>query len=261
MAGKRSSMKVVLVTGGFDPLHSGHIAYFNAAKKLGDKLVVGLNSDEWLAHKKGQPFMPIYERDKIISSLSMVDKVVHYPDADGSSKNAITGIRAMYPKATIIFANGGDRTQQNIPEMEVNDDNIEFVFGVGGDDKMNSSSWILREWKNPKTLRQWGYYRILHDVSGCKVKELTVEPGNSLSMQKHFKRNEYWLVTEGKCDVNTMPPDKSSPMTLTLSQHQAYHVDMNYWHQLTNPYSTPCRIVEVQYGEMCVEEDIERQNA
>ena len=261
MAGKRSSMKVVLVTGGFDPLHSGHISYFNAAKKLGDKLVVGLNSDEWLARKKGQPFMPIYERDSIISSLSMVDKVVHYPDADGSSKNAITGVRAMYPKATIIFANGGDRTQQNIPEMEVNDDNIEFVFGVGGDDKMNSSSWILREWKNPKTLRQWGYYRILHDVEGCKVKELTVEPSKSLSMQKHFKRNEYWLVTEGKCDVNTMLPDSSSPMTLTLSQHQSYHVDMNYWHQLTNPYSTPCRIVEVQYGEMCIEEDIERQNA
>jgi mannose-6-phosphate isomerase-like protein (cupin superfamily) len=110
-------------------------------------------------------------------------------------------------------------------------------------------------------VRQWGYYRILHDVSGCKVKELTVEPGKSLSMQKHYKRNEYWLVTEGKCDVNTMLPDKSYPMTLTLSQHQSYHVDMNYWHQLTNPYSTPCRIVEVQYGKMCIEEDIERQNA
>jgi cytidyltransferase-like protein len=255
MAGKRSSMKVVLVTGGFDPLHSGHICYFNAARQLGDKLIVGLNSDEWLTHKKGQPFMPIYERDKIISSLSMVDKVVHYPDADGSSKNAITGVRAMYPNATIIFANGGDRTQENILEMEVNDSNIEFVFGVGGEDKLNSSSWMLREWKNPKTLRQWGYYRILHDVAGCKVKELTIEPGKTLSMQRHFKRNEYWLVTEGKCKV------EKELETLIVHKHATVEITSEQWHKLSNPFTEPCKLVEVQYGEECIEEDIERQNA
>ena len=252
-------MKIVLVTGGFDPLHSGHIAYFEAARKLGDMLIVGINTDEWLVRKKRKSFMDEYERLRIIESLKVVDKVVCYPDADNSSKNTITGVRAMYPNATIIFANGGDRTKENIPEMGLVDDKLEFVFGVGGEYKVNSSSWILEEWKAPKTLRPWGYYRILHDVTGCKVKELTVEPGKSLSMQKHFKRNEYWLVTEGKCDVNTMLPDNSYPMTLTLSQHQSYHVDMNYWHQLTNPYNIPCRIVEVQYGEHCVEDDIERR--
>jgi len=98
---------IVLVTGGFDPLHSGHIAYFEAAKALGDMLIVGLNSDEWLQRKKGRSFMHIYERQKIVSSLRVVDQVVCYPDADGSSKNAITGVRAMYPDARIIFANGG----------------------------------------------------------------------------------------------------------------------------------------------------------
>jgi len=252
-------VKIVLVTGGFDPLHSGHIAYFEAARKLGDMLIVGINTDEWLVRKKRKSFMDEYERLRIIESLKVVDKVVCYPDADNSSKNTITGVRAMYPNATIIFANGGDRTKENIPEMGLVDDKLEFVFGVGGEYKVNSSSWILEEWKAPKTLRPWGYYRILHDVTGCKVKELTVEPGKSLSMQKHFKRNEYWLVTEGKCDVNTMLPDNSYPMTLTLSQHQSYHVDMNYWHQLTNPYNIPCRIVEVQYGEHCVEDDIERR--
>ena len=253
-------MKIVLVTGGFDPLHSGHLAYFKAAKQLGDKLIVGLNSDEWLTRKKGQPFMPIYERDKIVSSLSMVDKVVHYPDADGSSKNAITGVRAMYPDATIIFANGGDRTKENIPEMEVDDNNIEFVFGVGGENKMNSSSWILREWKQPKTLRPWGYYRILHDVDGCKVKELTIEPGQKLSMQKHFKRNEYWLVSEGKCDVYSMLDTGYALPIKTLEKHNSYHIPEGYWHQLCNPYNEPCRIVEIQYGEKCFEEDIERKS-
>jgi cytidyltransferase-like protein len=139
-------MRIVLVTGGFDPPHSGHIDYFNAAKALGDKLVVAINTDEWLVRKKGKPFMDQYERGRIIESLKMVDQVVCYPDADGSSKNAITGVRAMYPDDTIVFANGGDRTKDNIPEMDVDDDNIEFAFGVGGDYKTNSSSTLLKNW-------------------------------------------------------------------------------------------------------------------
>ena len=62
-------MKLVLVTGGFDPLHKGHLEYFKAAKKLGDKLIVGVNSDEWLARKKGRPFMPLQDRIEIITVL------------------------------------------------------------------------------------------------------------------------------------------------------------------------------------------------
>ena len=70
--------KVVLVTGGFDPLHSGHIEYFKAARELGDHLVVGVNSDEWLARKKGRPFMPFAERANIIKHLDMVDEVIAF---------------------------------------------------------------------------------------------------------------------------------------------------------------------------------------
>jgi len=253
-------MKIVLVTGGFDPIHSGHIEYFKSAKQLGDKLIVGLNSDEWLARKKGQPFMQIYERDKIISSLSMVDKVVHYPDADGSSKNAITGVRAMYPEATIIFANGGDRTKENIPEMDLVDDNLEFVFGTGGENKLNSSSWILQEWKQPKTLRPWGYYRILHDVAGCKVKELTIEPGKTLSMQRHYKRHEFWHVTEGRCEVDQQMTSGYALPVLTMTPHKQIVIPQGNWHRIRNPFDTPCRIVEIQYGEECIEEDIERKD-
>ena len=159
-------MKIVLVTGGFDPVHSGHVSYLKAAKELGDNLVVGLNSDDWLARKKGQPFMPFDERLTIVGNLDPVDWVINFDDVDNTAKYAIYAVREKFPDATIIFANGGDRTHDNIPEMDVEDDNIEFVFGVGGNDKKNSSSWILREWKQPKTLRQWGYYRILHDVQG-----------------------------------------------------------------------------------------------
>jgi cytidyltransferase-like protein len=252
-------MKVVLVTGGFDPLHSGHIEYFKAARKLGDKLIVGLNSDAWLARKKGQPFMPITERMAIIENLKMVDHCVIYDDNDGSSIEAIRNVRMMYPNDSIIFANGGDRTHLNIPEMSIKDDNLTFAFGVGGFNKANSSSWILKEWKAPKTLRPWGYYRVLYDIPGTKVKELTVEPGKSLSLQRHKHRAEYWHVSEGRCAVEQRMPNGYQLPTLELDTLSQIVIPINDWHRLYNPFDVPCRIIEVQYGTACDEEDIERK--
>jgi cytidyltransferase-like protein len=252
-------MRIVLITGGFDPLHSGHIAYVNAAKVLGDVLVVGLNSDEWLARKKGQPFMPFNERYSVASNLQQVDLVIDFDDSDGSARQAIHKVRQQFPNDTIVFANGGDRTKSNIPEMDVADHNIEFVFGVGGDYKANSSSWILQEWKAPKTERPWGYYRVLHEVPGMKVKELTVDPGKSLSMQRHKLRSEYWIVSEGKCVVNSTMPNGYSLPAKEITKHQEFNIPVTEWHQLTNPFDKPCKIVEIQYGEQCIEEDIERK--
>ena len=198
-------MKIVLVTGGFDPLHSGHINYFKSAKTLGDMLIVGLNSDEWLERKKGRAFMPWNERLCIINNLSMVDEVYTFDDEDGSAKAFIKQVRAHYPDAELIFANGGDRTAANIPEMDVVDANLSFEFAVGGEDKKNSSSWILEEWRAPKTQRPWGYYRVLHESNNrVKLKELTVEPGKSLSMQRHRSRSEFWFVSEGVASVYTL---------------------------------------------------------
>jgi len=252
-------MKIVLVTGGFDPLHSGHIKYFKAAKELGDMLVVGVNSDEWLTRKKGRPFMPFKERIAIIKELSIVDKVISFDDQDDSACQAIFQTQSTSGiDDQIIFANGGDRTDKNIPEMAMFD-NVKFIFGVGGQDKVNSSSWILDEWKAPKTERTWGYYRVLHEVEGCKVKELTVDPGKELSMQRHKSRAEYWLVTEGKCVVNSKLESGYNIPPKTLEKHEEYKVDVDAWHQLTNPFDTPCRIVEIQYGDKCIEEDIERK--
>jgi cytidyltransferase-like protein len=246
-------MKIVLVTGGFDPLHSGHIEYFKAAKKLGDKLIVGLNSDAWLARKKGQPFMPYTERMSIIENLVMVEHCVIFNDDDGSSIQAIHNVKMMYPDADIIFANGGDRTATNIPEMCVKD--VEFVFGVGGSNKKNSSSWILEEWKSPKTIRPWGYYRVLHEVPGMKVKELTVDSGSSLSMQRHEYRAEYWIVSEGEATVYW---DKYSNTKLT--KHSSEVIQKQEWHRLVNETSMPLKLVEIQYGEQCIEEDIIRSD-
>jgi len=250
---------IVLITGGFDPLHSGHIAYFKAAKALGDILVVGVNSDAWLTRKKGSPFMPYTERASIVRNIVGVDFVIDFDDRDNSAKRAIWMVRQSYPDDKIIFANGGDRTDENIPEMDIQDQNLEFVFGVGGFNKANSSSWILQEWKAPKTERQWGYYRVLHEVPGMKVKELTVNPGCSLSMQRHQQRAEYWIVSEGEAVVNRATPLEFELPPAILDKHDQLHIATKEWHQLTNPYEHPLKIVEIQYGEQCVEEDIERK--
>lgn len=252
-------MKIVVVTGGFDPLHSGHIAYFQSARQLGDKLIVGVNSDEWLARKKGQPFMPLHERRQIVGSLKDVDATMTFDDSDGSAISLLEELKSSYPYAHIIFANGGDRTAKNIPEMSVKD--IEFRFGVGGDDKKNSSSWILEEWKAPKTHRAWGYYRILHeDGPGVKLKELTVEPGKRLSMQKHNTRSEFWFVSRGTATVYTVDPGSTDIDLVGVYNEQQYlHVPVNQWHQLSNETDKPLKIIEIQYGINCIEEDITRK--
>ena len=135
--------KVSLVTGGFDPIHSGHIAYFERAKDLSDYLVVGLNTNEWLTRKKGQYFLPWIERAEIIRHLDMVDAVVSWEDEDDSACGAIA--KCLDISTEVIFCNGGDRGKTNTPEYEKYKDNprVTFEFGIGGTDKMNSSSWIL----------------------------------------------------------------------------------------------------------------------
>ena len=251
------SKNIVVVSGGFDPAHSGHVLMCNSAKTLGDYLIVGVNSDDWLVRKKGAAFMPWNERAAIIGNLKAVDEVKSFDDSDGTAIDLLEKVKAAYPDMPVIFANGGDRTAVNIPEMSVKD--VIFKFGVGGENKANSSSWILQEWKAPKTERQWGYYRVLHEVSGMKVKELTVNPGASLSMQRHDYRAEYWIVSHGACVVNSMMSGGYMLPPTMLSEHLEYKIPVGEWHQLTNPYEVPCKIVEIQYGEKCIEEDIERK--
>ena len=248
--------KIVLVTGGFDPLHSGHIEYFKEARKLGDELHVGLNSDEWLTRKKGRPFMSFQERATIIENLNMVDCVISFDDVDDTACGAIYKTLATHGPIKILFANGGDRQQDNTPEYKTYHDIVEFAYDVGGN-KKNSSSWILEEWKSPKTKRSWGLYRVLDDKPGYKVKELVIEPGKSLSMQRHFKRSEHWYMLKGSCNIATEYNNITD--SIVLQQNKAYDISKNVWHQASNPSKEHCHILEVQYGTKCVEEDIERK--
>ncbi len=250
-------MRIVVCTGGFDPVHSGHVSYLAQARTLGDKLVVGVNSDTWLERKKGRAFMPVQERCTVIGGLKSVDAVMTFDDSDGSARSLLNQLKKQFPYAQIIFANGGDRTQENIPEMDVS--GVEFVFGVGGADKANSSSWILEEWKAPRTERAWGYYRILHEVPGVKVKELTVNPGQGISMQYHNQRNEFWFVTEGRASVYTLRAGPDPVLCGHFLPHEHFWVDLGLWHQLRNETDRPLKIVEIQYGNDCIEDDIVRR--
>ncbi len=142
---------IVLVTGGYDPLHSGHIALFSEAAKLGDYLVAGINSDAWLIRKKGFYFLPKEERKTIIENLKMVDKVIFWDDGDNSACGAIELLLSnLNNNETIVFANGGDRLQSNIPEISKfkKHKKVEFIFGIGGFNKKNSSSSIIKDFKN-----------------------------------------------------------------------------------------------------------------
>ena len=137
--------KLSLVTGGFDPIHSGHISYFTRAKDFSDYLVVGINTNEWLTNKKGQYFQSWVERAEIIRHLDMVDAVITVPDDDkGSACGAIA--KCLEIAETVVFCNGGDRGKSNTPETDLygEDPRVQFEFGIGGDDKMKCSSWILK---------------------------------------------------------------------------------------------------------------------
>ena len=251
-------MKPVLVTGGFDPLHSGHIAYFKAARELGTILFVGVNSDEWLTRKKGRPFMSAKERMAIIQELKCVGHVFEFDDSDDTAIKAIEYVKNAAPaNAGIIFANGGDRTKDNIPEMVFDD--VDFRFGVGGEDKKNSSSWILKEWDKPTTERLWGKYRDLDQNGHWKVKELSIEPGKSLSDQRHFARSEHWHIVDGKLKMDLEFSNGYSTSGVYVSGDS---IDIPYtaWHKATNVGSTPVKVIEVWMGDTLSEEDIERRD-
>ena len=142
------SRKISLVTGGFDPLHSGHIDYFMSAKNEGDLLLVGINSDEWLERKKGKYFLDYKERATVIKALYMVNDIIDFDDSDDTAIDAIKKTKELYPDDQVVFCNGGDRGEINTPEYNIfiNDNDVSFKFNIGGY-KRNSSSKILDRWE------------------------------------------------------------------------------------------------------------------
>lgn len=251
------SRKIIVVSGGFDPVHSGHIDYIKASSLLGDMLIVALNSDSWLKKKKGNFFMNFSERKSVLESLKYVDDVIAFKDDEyGSCINALNDIKDKYPKDRIIFSNGGDRDKKNIPELSIRD--VELVFGIGGTKKKNSSSSLLKEYLYTSEDRIWGKFFNLFQDKDTKVKELIINPGKGLSYQRHFHRSEIWFVSKGQCEINFSKGNNETFKTTTLLKSQIFIVEKQMWHQIINTTKNPCHIIEIQYGEKTTESDIER---
>lgn len=141
----RNNKVVVVVSGGFDPIHVGHVRLFEEARKLGDELVVILNNDNWLKKKKGTVFMPQEERKEIIEALGSVDRVIvtEHPE-DPRDMSVCDMLQKLHPH---IFANGGDRKDGAIPEDVVcNAIGCKMIFNVGRGGKVQSSSELLKKY-------------------------------------------------------------------------------------------------------------------
>lgn len=255
------SDKIVVFSGGFDPIHSGHIALIKEAQKLG-RVILALNSDEWLQRKKGREFLSFHERKTILSEFKNILAVIGFDDSDNSACDAIRQAKEMFPNNQIVFANGGDRTKENIPEMDMygDDPQVEFAFSIGGDMKMNSSSWILKNWKSPTEERIWGDSMTYHDSENAKVKRLILQPGKSISMQYHNHRSEFWFIENGVGKITTLDENEKEVTQRRLEKHEYTHVPKGSWHRLHNVSETEqLEVIEIQYGEICEESDIVRK--
>lgn len=234
---------ILCVSGGFDPLHGGHLSMFQEVMTK-SKLVVILNSDAWLIRKKGFYFLPWEQRANIIKALEGVEDVVAVDDSDDTVCEALKRLQPKY------FVNGGDRKPNNTPEKSLCDAlGIEMLWDIGGG-KLNSSSDIAkRAW----VTRAWGKYVTLDEGEGYKVKKLIVEPGKATSLQEHAHRSEFWSVV--KSDASIMLDDKKH---ILRQGDPAILVQPGAAHQLANHSNHAVTIIELQTGQYLCEDDIER---
>jgi cytidyltransferase-like protein len=255
--------KVVVLSGGFDPLHEGHISMFKEAYNRYDKVVVGLNSDNWLTRKKGKPFMSFSSRKAVLESIKYIDSVLSFDDTDNTANALLKDVQKLYPNSELTFGNGGDRSSANYPELSFCLDNkIKLNDTLGGSNKMNSSSTLLDGWKIDSTIRDWGMWKVLHKYSPntTKIKELVVNPKESLSWQMHHNRSEVWFVREGTATVHHSHfADKYIEKNI-LRKNDVFIIPLEKWHRLSNETKEILSIIEIQFGTDCSEHDIIRHS-
>ena len=141
---------IIILSGGFDPVHKGHIWMFREAANLGSQVIVGLNSDEWLTRKKEKPFMDWNESAEILESCKFINQVLPFDDWDDTANDLIKQVCKLYNgyDVNIYFANGGDRKKGNVPELDVCKNlNVVMLWNVGGG-KIQSSSWLINGGKD-----------------------------------------------------------------------------------------------------------------
>ncbi len=237
----------VAVSGGFDPIHIGHVRMFEKAKKFGDKLVVIINNDHWLVAKKGYVFMPEKERKEIIASFPAVDKVILTSHKPGDSDRSVC--RELAKLKPAIFANGGDRkSTKDIPEVAVCERHgIKMVFNVGKGGKIQSSSWLARDASRnfARSVRPWGEFYGWDSGKTWKLKTIYIKAGQRLSLQYHHHRTEHWVLVEGDATATLEKPD-GTLQRVPLKKGEVIFVDRKAVHRLESKRGGV--IVEVGLG-------------
>lgn len=250
-----------IVSGGFDPLHLGHLKMFKEASKIGKNVIVLVNSDDWLTRKKGKPFMPGEQRVEIIQELECVhNAILQTDDSDDSSSSAIRNFAIKNADSSIVFCNGGDRSStKKIRESEVcNRYDIDMQFGIGGNHKIASSSELIKDFQINTVERPWGRYKELAEGNGYRVKELIVDPGKSLSDQFHLHRSEHWVVLEGAGHIKQGGTRSIEEREFFIVEGESVYIRPTQTHKLTNPGEIPLRLVEIWAGQILSEDDIVR---
>ena len=244
-----------LLSGGFDPVHIGHLAMIKEASDMANEVIILLNSDDWLKRKKGKPFMVESQRALILEEFKSVTKVIiQNNDSDESSNNAIIDFHKDNPKKTICYCNGGDRSQENkIRESEVCKNlGIDLKFGIGGIHKLESSSNLTKNHLADVETRPWGNFHVIAKGKGYQIKEIIINPGKKQSLQRHKNRSEYWQIISGKGMVYL------EDSKCQLEENDNIFIPQGDLHRLENIGEQLLKIIEIQIGDNISEEDIER---
>ena len=243
-----------LVSGGFDPVHVGHLRMFQDAKNIANKVILLLNNDEWLTKKKGKPFMNQNQRKEILEEFKSISEVIIQTSSEPSSSVAIEEFVNKNPNKSICYCNGGDRSNiKKIKESEVCKKlKVNLEFGVGGENKIESSSELTKNYLGDIEKRPWGNYHIIAKNLGYQIKEIRVSINSKLSLQKHQNRAEFWQIIRGNCIVTV------GKKKYNLEDNNNIYIPKDTLHRIENTGDQELIFIEIQLGKDIKEDDIVR---
>ena len=252
----------IVISGGFDPIHSGHLNLISDASKITNVIAI-VNNNNFLLKKKGFIFLDEKERLQILSAIVGINQVFLSIDDDHTVNKSIQFLVDSGKKIK-FFGNGGDRKSiEDIPEGEVcQNNNIEMIFNLGGEKSQSSSALAVslydqiqkKDKKSNVVDKPWGYYKTFITEGEYLLKKIFINPGEELSEQSHKYRDEHWIVVSGKIDIllNNKITKKE------INEH--IFIRKNSVHKIINHYDEPAIIIEVQTGVILSENDIIRYN-